>query len=309
MVLVTSYTHLRKRDLHQSYRPFVPLRAVGLSLELGWKLARDKGITAVSSQDLGKVSVFGDLRVNGVSATECTLQLRAVDANLAKLLLQKQRALLADLGFNVWCVDYWQHGCSRRLDLLGDFTVDKAFGVAGRVWVELKVFSDTTFAEEVRRWKLQLQTCLVTENARDGSIQAVMLLAARVTRASGGAWGKPTLTACLLTMGSDEWLHLAGGRTAARGQVRGPKPPLAKLWRGMEWHFTDGGRCVGLLKHFLRELGLPRKHAGQRADTYNALLRKAGKPGRLVEKRLQSKSGRPPWVASKDTFRDLYPLV
>ena len=59
MVLVTSYTHLRKRDLHQSYRPFVSLRAVGLSLELGWKLARDRGITAVSSQDLAKFLFSG----------------------------------------------------------------------------------------------------------------------------------------------------------------------------------------------------------------------------------------------------------
>ena len=46
-----------------------------------------------------------------------------------------------------------------------------------------------------------------------------------------------------------------------------------------------------------------------RALFFIHLLRKAGKPGRLVEKRLQSKSGKPPWVASKDTFRDLYPLV
>jgi hypothetical protein len=53
----------------------------------------------------------------------------------------------------------------------------------------------------------------------------------------------------------------------------------------------------------------PRKRSGQKAVTYNGLLRQAGKPGRLVETKLKTKAGRPPWVAGKNTFRDLYKLV
>ena len=64
-----------------------------------------------------------------------------------------------------------------------------------------------------------------------------------------------------------------------------------------------------LLKHFLKGLGLPLKRAGQRAGKYNALLRQAGKAGRLVETKLKTKAGKKPWVAAKKTFRDLYKLV
>mgnify|MGYP000426588489 CR=1 FL=1 len=48
------------------------------------------------------------------------------------------------------------------------------------------------------------------------------------------------------------------------------------------------------------------KNAGQRAETYNALLCEAGKAGRLVETKLKTKARKKPWVAAKNTFRDLY---
>lgn len=250
--------------------------------------------------------VTGELRVNGVAAKGCDLQLKAEDANLVKTLLHKQRDLLTDLGFNVWCVDFWQPGCSKRLDLLGDFSSRRNFGVEGRAWVELKVFSDATFHKEVEHWKAQLKETLLTESQRDASLRAVLLLAAKVTRTSGGRWGAPTLHAMLLVSGSEQWLDLAGARRAARGQAKGAKPPLAKLWGKMEWHQTQGGQSVGLLKHFLASLRLPLKNAGQRARTLNGNLRQAGKTGRLVQTRLKSKAGREPWVASRQTFRDLY---
>ena len=87
---------------------------------------------------------------------------------------------------------------------------------------------------------------------------------------------------------------------------RGGQPLVAELWRKMEWHKTDKGRWLGLLKHFLKGLGLPLKNAGQRAETYNALLCEAGKTGRLVETKLITKAGKKPWVAAKNTSRDLY---
>jgi len=306
MVLVTRYTHLQKRNPGESFLTFAPLRAVGLSVEAGWKLARDKGGCTVTSEELGQVAVSGDLLVNGAPARQCHLQLRTEDAKLTETLLHKQRTLFSELGFNVWAVDFWEEGCSKRLDLVGDFGVRQNFGVQGRVWVELKVFSDATFKKEVEKWKAKLVPSLDTECERDSTLKAVLLLAARVPRASGGRWGTPTLHPMMMAQGADDWVSLTGMRRAARGQAKGVKPPLATLWSKMEWHLTEDGQRVGLLKHFLQSLGLPLKHTGQRASTLNGLLKKGGKTGRLVETKLKSKAGRKPWVARKDTFRDIY---
>ena len=245
MVLVTSYAHLRKRGPVETFRPFAPLRAVGLSLELGWKKARDAGLGAVTAEDLRRVHVTGELLVQGVAAQECDLQLRKADTDLVKTLLHKQRDLLDDLGFNVWYVDFWQPGCSKRLDLVGDFGPRRDFGVTGRVWVELKVFSDATFAKEVEHWKTQLEANLVTESGRDASLQAVLLLTARVPRISGGRWGAPALHAMLFVKGSQQWLGLAGAQRAARGQSRVPSHLLRRF----------GARWSGIRQSVAREWG------------------------------------------------------
>ena len=84
---------------------------------------------------------------------------------------------------------------------------------------------------------------------------------------------------------------------------------------GKSLFFNQGGGCptallfaqrLYYLKHFLRALGLSLKNAGPRAGTLNMLLRQSGKTGRLVERKLKSKSGHKPWVAPEDTFRDIY---
>ena len=106
MVLVTAYKHLKKRDPGFPFRTFAPLRAVGLAVELGWALAKDLGFPSVTAVDLGRVEVFGrssgDLLVNGAPSEKCQLQLKQADADLALSVLHRQRALLTDLGFNVW---------------------------------------------------------------------------------------------------------------------------------------------------------------------------------------------------------------
>jgi len=309
MVLVTRYTFLQKRDPGEAFRTFTPLRAAGLSLELAWKKVRDKGLGLVTSADIGVVGVSGDLLLQGVAVQSCQLQLREEEKNLVLALLKKQRAFFTEVELNVWSVDFWTPGCSRRLDLLGDFGVRRNFGVLGRVWVELKVFSEARFDLEVKEWKEKLGVCLDTENQRDPTLQGVLLLAASVPRAPGARWGAPTLHGMLLAHGSSRWISLACGRKAAPGQVKGAKPPIAELLGKMEWHQVSKGRQVGLLNNFLDGLGLPRKRSGQKAVTYNGLLRQAGKSGRLVEKKLKTKAGRPPWVAGKSTFRDLYKLL
>ena len=107
MVLVSAYKNLKKRDPGFSHRTFAPLRAVGLAVELGWALAKDLGFPSVKAPDLSQVEVFGrnfgDLLVNGAPSGGCKLQLQPGDADLALSVLRRQRALLTDLGFNVWC--------------------------------------------------------------------------------------------------------------------------------------------------------------------------------------------------------------
>ena len=104
------------------------------------------------------------------------------------------------------------------------------------------------------------------------------------------------------------------GRKGRAGQGRPPrqsscKPPLAQVWGRMEWVTAGNGEKVGLLKHFMMALGLKAEHPGQRAGTYNKLLQHAGHGGRLRERRVENRAGRKPWVATKDTYRQLYPLV
>ena len=65
---------------------------------------------------------------------------------------------------------------------------------------------------------------------------------------------------------------------------------------------------VGMLHHFLDALGVDCTHTGERAATYNTMLRQKGKPGRVEEKQLANKAGKSPWVATKDTFRDIYQI-
>lgn len=203
--------------------------------------------------------------------------------------------------------------------MLGDFGEKHSYGVEGRAWVEVKVFSEARYEKEVAKWKKRLAGELEAEHERDGTLQAVMLLAAKASRVSGGLWGRPTLHAMLLTRGvSSQWVSLANGvRRPARGQVQGVKKPLAQLWSKMEWHQAVDGQRVGLLRHFLGALGLPVSDAHKRAATLNGLLvqaekadRKRGrvvkKRGRVQQKRLKGRTGKKPWVARKDTFRDVY---
>ena len=97
---------LKKRDPGFPLRSFAPLRAVGLAVELGWALAKDLGFPSVTAGNLSQVEVFGrnfgDLLVNGAPSGGCQLKLLERDADLALSVLRRQRALLTDLGFNVW---------------------------------------------------------------------------------------------------------------------------------------------------------------------------------------------------------------
>ena len=315
MVLVTSYNCLQKPGRQgAANKAFAPLRAVGLSLELAWKVSRDKGFGAVVAADVSTVHVVGELRVfeeqRWRACRACDLQLRPQDASLSVAILRKERALFADLGLNVWLVDTRPGGGSVTYDLLGDFGTAKNFGVTGRVWVELKVHADGAFESEVARCKQELAAALPQERDRDPSLQGVLLVVAKVPRAGAGHWGTPTLHAMLLSGAATDWINVAGGsRRAGRGQCIAGKPALTILWGKMQWVRTAQGMEVALLRHFLEALGLPVNNAGQRAATFNTLLRQNGSSGKLFEAKIANKTGRKPWVGTKATFRDLYQFV
>ena len=312
MPLVTCYRHLEKKNFGETdFQKFCPLRAVGLAVELGWKLSRERGFGNLGATDLRQVGVGGELRFltegRWRKVQRCTLQLTAQDAQFANTAVQKQATLLGDLGLNTWVVDAKRADKRRPFDLVCCFNPGKKnFGVEGKLWVELKVWGEARFDDELAEWKEKLSKELRKEQGRDCNLGGVLLLAARVGRA-GGSFQAPALVAALRTVSSDAWLELSGSlRKAARGQCKTKKKPLQEVWDEMEWPLTAQRQKVGLFRHFLAALGLAVNNAGQRAGTMNTLLQQRQVSGRVFEANLAQKAGRKPWVATKATLRALY---
>lgn len=311
-MLLTAYNTLRKADPQtMTHRQFFPLRAVGLAVELGHKLARQGGVGALLAEQLRTVRVCGDLQIYTAgewrSARAAMLQLRPQDAQLALTIVKKHRALISDLGLNIWWPDV-QRG-AKALDLVADFSTIKNFGVAGKLWVELKIFGKAEFekrCEDARQTLLQEFGIL---QRRDGNFGGVILLAAQC-ESFGSVWGTPLLQAQLLSDPEGTWRDMLRPRLVARGQVATAKPTFAQIWRRMQQHTAKrGGHSVKLLKHFLKELKLPATNANERVRTYNRMLRKVGLSKKLTSQHVLELSGKPPIVGGKAVFRELYKLV
>ena len=71
----------------------------------------------------------------------------------------------------------------------------------------------------------------------------------------------------------------------------------------------EDGRTQGYLKHFLAALPLKSDNTNQRAATFNKQLQALGFAGRVVQKSVPGKCGKPPWLATRQTLRKLYDLV
>jgi len=316
MAFVSIYKHLRKLDQKKGeFVLFSNVRAIGLAVEVGWKAAKKKGLGNIETADVshvtvtdtsGKLQVLEDARWRGLKA--CTLNLRPGDAAFAKLLVEKQRDLLGDMRLNIWDVEVAMKGGPGFFDLVGDFTGKKNYGVTGRVWVELKVFEAAAFSERVDAATDWLEEVLPREARKDPHLGAVLLLAARV-ESDGGSWRLLNFFATLRLTGGSTWLDVVG-RVKRTPRGRSPlKPPLSQVWEQLEWHKTSSGEKVGLYKHFLEALNLKGSQPGARALTHNKLLAQSGHLGRVREEKLDSRSGRRPWVASKDTFRALHAIL
>ena len=77
----------------------------------------------------------------------------------------------------------------------------------------------------------------------------------------------------------------------------------------MEWFLSASGEEVGLLKHFLAALGIDDTNPGQRVATFHGMLSGAGHAGRFAQVKVEGHCGRKPWLATKDTYRALYPYL
>ena len=68
---------------------------------------------------------------------------------------------MADLRINIWSVDAPMLGGPGAYDLMGDFCGAANWGVPGKVWVELKLFSAVGFEAAVDKTKKELGKTLL----------------------------------------------------------------------------------------------------------------------------------------------------
>ena len=147
------------------------------------------------------------------------------------------------------------------------------------------------------------------EHKRDTSLCGVLVVATKVKR-SGREWGEPTTLVRLWRQSTETWVTLADDKKKkGRGQVQGQKVPLRRVLDAVEWVKDQDGHKVGYLKHFLKALSLPGANTDSRALAFNAQLVARGLTARLEQKAIPGKSGRVPWVGSKETLRRVYDLV
>ena len=142
---------------------FEPLRAVGLALEKGLKLARAKGLGQVSASDLETVAVGGSLQVlqEGVWQPQkrTLLALRGQDSELSSALLQEVRSYLHQKGFCPSEVDLKVPGMRCHLDLLGDCISSSPLFVKGKLWVELMFAPKRQLVGTLPRLQSSWQPC------------------------------------------------------------------------------------------------------------------------------------------------------
>lgn len=270
---------------------------------------------ALKWQEVSEVTVSGPagtVRVKEASGRwrsvrSYTLPLKPVDAKFAYKVVNKQATTLCnDLRFNVCGPDV--RGATGSLDLLGYFT--KCFyGCLGRLWTELKAWSELDFEAKRVQEEAALALRFPKEQKRDTSLCGVLLVATRVKRC-GRDWGEPTTLVRLWRESTETWVTVADDRRKkGRGQVRGQKLPLRRVLDAVEWVKDEDGHKVGYLKHFLKALSLPGNNTDSRALAFNEQLSARGLTARLEHKAIPGKCGRAPWVGSRETLRRVYDLV
>ena len=316
MPLLKDYSQVLKPFRDGSWKPFFPVRVLGLCLEQAHKVSSEKGLGCVTLEDLATLELSGSLKVKAGrtfrAAGHCTLKVAEAHAALALQILKQQRAWLHDLGMNIWKVDKpIGHGLG-SFDLLCDSSQESSLlGVQqGMLWVELKVLAATTCKEKMADVETELAEKLQKVHKKHGHIKAVLLLVARVEKTSRTQWGCPRLLAKLFRLSTGQWHDVsASGVRVGKGQVTASsKPPVSILWPKIEFHRVSG-ELQGLLKHFLQAMGLASDSSAKRAASLNRALQKQGVRQRLVQRKIPNRPGKPVWLGTKKVLKALHKKV
>ena len=197
-----------------------------------------------------------------------------------------------------------------------DFSVKNTLAklVAGHLWVELKCVGATGFEKSLEKHMDTMKRTFPYVQEEIASINGAILLACKIQKFAGGAWDRPALVCKLLT-GSGEELNISpGGVVTNRGRCKAQaKPSLGQVWAAMKWaplQEDPEGPQYSKVANLLKQLGLKTGNAPKRSKIFNkSLARIQGFTGRILHKKLSGVPGKKPWVADKDTLREVYKLL
>ena len=311
MVVISTrkYAHVEKDG-----SCFHSLRAAGLAIELAHKLARDKGFGNVSANDLSHVSISGPrLRVciDGTwrklsHASSVTLQLQKKDHVFALEVFQKQRVRLSEMGLNVWQVDPHVGHQVVSPDLLADAGPTAYIQVSGFVAIELKLFSGTSLEDKIQEAKEAFEKNVAQMHRFIQHIGAGLLVVS-IADWDGCRWAQGPVQTWLWQ--EQVWAEMGGlpFEPAVRRNRLVHKKPLLDVLNGMTWYNQSRGKeDLGIVSHFLAELGVNKNNVAERVASWQKAFKK--ETGyKLALKHVSIRPGSEKcWVGPRSAFRAVH---
>ena len=305
MPLLLNYTHLKKLSATGKQTLFSAERAIGLSIEAGHKFAQQHGLGNLTPGSLQCLKVSGGLQIwDGIqwkASRTCSLKLKEQDAQLACLLVQKQRAFISDMQANIWSLDLFVPKLQASLDMVLDFSTTNSYDIKGRVFSELKFFTTTRWSRKVAAAQDSVQKHFVELRNTGFSTEGALLLCCTAEQLAGGVWHNPSIIAKLYTQHGG-WVDVS-----PTSKKRSSNLTLASVWKKMSWwDAQEGGPKRGVLDDFLAAAGKPTGNGGKNAKKFNKLLVADGCKGKLTRVKLRHRSGSRPWSGPKSVFRAIY---
>ena len=189
MVLLRSYSHVKKPNSKGKLTQFTALRAVGLAVEDLHKKTDKQGLgRLLESKEALKLGLKGSKRHGDLEILQdrafkkvkgCTLELAQKESDLAKQLVTKQRDFLADLRANIWHADYNLGTNLGAADLWCDLSPPNTLGVKGVLLVELKQLAAHSFEKDLEALLKpdQLSKHFGQVKDKHSEVEAMLLLA------------------------------------------------------------------------------------------------------------------------------------
>lgn len=271
-----------------------PVRAIGLAVELAWKLALGNGFQQVDECSLASIHISGDVKVNNRNVEGADVDLRKADSGSALAIYQETCKLLLLLGFMATAVDVrvprrrWCH------DLVGSFADFTGSTVKALVSVELKVCSLQNWTVRLKETKELLESRFQQMSHK---FDAVLLVMCKVGKTSTAVWQALQLEALLWD--GKAWSKLKAVSVSTAPQRTGLVLPnaVSRLVDGLPWH---GRRPkVARIVDFLSKLRRNRDNATQRALVWNGFLKSSL---HFYKKKLPLYPGSEPWVGKREAF-------